>query len=697
MKKWILLVAILSTVGVVAWKIGNGNANKTTESNLLNYIPADTIYYVGGQSSKKIAEFMSKYPLFGGSTPSQNQQIKQALEAVKTEDAASTKFFTYLMDRYTETTDGTFGAFAEFTGFASTGPFVMYSHGIIPVFRVQLANTETFNTLIENAVKESGWQYKETNIGQHKVRLWPLDSEDIKMQLAVAVIDNIMTVTLLSATDDEATQQARLAMTKPKQSLAQSGELKNIKKQYKYNNTMVAFLSFQRIAQGILQPETNSFGQQLQQYLPEDIASSLKEKVTNDACRDDYNRMTSVVPRMVMGYRSNKLKGNDLDLSYHGIFEIDHESTISNLKKIRGHIPEHTLISEDKLFGFGLGINISSAPPALTAMWNAFISAEFKCDELISMQNQVKQGNPALLAMATGLVQGIQGVGASLYNIKWEDGSDYPSNASALISIAANDPQTIASLTTMVPFLSSVSIPADGTPTDIILPMMPPTIEIKAAIKGKSIVIYTGDQAQKVAEQLVNETLEPNGIYGLSANYRKFSEVLNNPINSFGQVGCIAQQEFIHMMNSSPMDFNMIIDAEDKGFAIYGDMVMSKPEMHKLNLVGEYSLQRLNESCKWEKAGNESVKQDGTGGYLENDDAGKCEVYKTGYKWKHNNGRIIMDTHMEKTRDSCNDDWVDSESQIYTCDVLNVREKQFDCIFDAGTTDATLYRYTRKN
>ncbi|WP_086929511.1 hypothetical protein [Agarilytica rhodophyticola] len=697
MKKWILIVAILSAAGVVGWQVGK-NTQASSGSELLHYIPADTIYYFGGESNKELANFLSKFPLMGGYTPSQSQQMEEAFELFAGQDAASIKFFTHLIKQYVDTTDGTFGAFADFTGLARTGPFVLYSHGMAPVFRMKLANSDTLNQMLEQASTESGWQYEEVIIDQHKVRVWPLNEADKKatlQQLAITIVDNVVTATLLAASDDEATKKERLAMTKPEQSIAQSGEIEAIKKRYKYTDDFILFFNLQRIARGILWPEKNSFGQQIQQYFSSDITEVLKENTT-EVCRQEYDQFISAIPRITAGYRSTQVNGESLDLSYHGILEIDHEFTTTHLQKMRGHIPQHTLKSDDKLFGLGIGFDVSNAPPALTALWNAFITTEFKCNTLVYAQNQVKQGNPALLAMATGLVQGIQGVGASLYSVKWEEGSDYPSDASALLSIAAKDPQTIVALTSMVPFLSSVSIPTDGTATDIVLPMMPPTIEIKAAIKGQHIVVYAGQQAQKVAESLANETLEPNGIYGLSANYRKFAEVLDNPISSFGQAGCIAQQEFIQLMDSSPMDFNFIMDAEKNGLSMFGDMTMSRPKLHDLNLVGEYSLQRLNESCKWEKAGNESVQQDGSGGYVEKDDAGKCELYKTGYKWRKTHNQIIMDTHMEKTRESCDDEWEDAQSQVYTCYLLNVSDKQFDCIYDAGTEDATLYRYTRK-
>ncbi len=698
MNKWILIVAALAIGGAafVQWQATHKSPVAQNDS-LLAYIPADTVYYLGGQTTDEIANFFKDYPL-STSTPSQKTQILSLIESWKAGDSPKQKFFKTLATQLVDMENSTINHLATRLGVSQTGPFALYSHGIAPVARIKLTSPSALTALVDEAVTESGWQFQEEVINENTIRLWELTQpgETVTVYFVMSTNSDTATFTFISSIDDDTTKWERLGLTKPTNSLETSQEVANIEASYSFNHMFTGFIHFERLTQAFLNPQANSFGKQFQQYLPEEEKAKMNESLTTE-CRQDYADLASGMPRFVVGYENIAIKNDRAEMSLNSIFEIKNAAINHELIKIRGHIPSHALSNENKIVYFGVGLSLDQLTPVLTNLWTQFVNATFTCDNLIQAQDQARKGNPSMLAMFMGMVQGIEGFGLSIYDVSWDEATPFiPQNISALASISAKNPQTLAGMSSMLPMLAGIQIPSDGSSVDIPLPMVPPNISVKAAIKGQQLVVYTGGKLDDTLTALEQEDLTPNGVYSFGLDYRRFPALGALNVGGLGgQQGCITQQEMLHMFSQTPMDVGYLADSTSNGFE--GKIAINMDRMNEtiLDLPGKYKLEYLNGTCQWEFTGIEEISSDNTGKYVEQDSDQSCNVFMSEYVWEQKLSHINITPSKEVSRDSCEEELVEQELLPYTCSLLNIKDDSFQCVFDAGTADAALYRYTR--
>ncbi|MFL0800103.1 MAG: hypothetical protein K6L80_06640 [Agarilytica sp.] len=698
MNKWILIVAALAISGAafVQWQATHKSPTPQDDS-LLAYIPADAVYYLGGQTTDDIADFFKDYPL-STSTPSQSAQMLTLMENWKAGNSPKQKFFKALVAKIVNAENSTVNRLATNLGLSQTGPFALYSHGIAPVARIKLTSPNALTALVDEAVAESGWQFQEEIMNENTIRLWELTQpgETVTVYFVISTNNDSATFTFISSVDDDTTKWERLGLTKPENSLKTSQEVANIESSYSFNHMFTGFIHFERLTQAFLNPETNSFGKQLQQYLPEQEKIKMNENLTAE-CRQDYAGLAAGMPRFVLGYENVAIQNDRLEMSLNTIFEIKNAAINQELIKIRGHIPSHALTNENKIAYLGVGISLDQLTPVLTNLWTQFVNASFTCEQLIQAQDQARKGNPAMLAMFMGMVQGIEGFGLSIYDVTWDDATPFvPQDISALASISAKNPQTLAGMSSMLPMLAGIQIPSDGSSVDIPLPMIPPNISVKAAIKGKQLVVYAGDKLGDTLTALEQEDLTPNGVYSFGLDYRRLPALGALNVGGLGgQEGCITQQEILHMFSQTPMDLGYLADNTINGLEGKATVHMDRTTETMLNLPGKYRLEYLNDACQWEFTGEEEILSDNTGSYVEQDENENCNVFMSEYSWEQQPDSIQITPSKEVSRETCNEELVEQELLPYACSLLNIKEDSFQCIFDAGTADAALYRYTR--
>lgn len=695
MTKWIIAVGLVcvSATAYIFWQSTQGSREGNGDS-LLEYVPADTIYYLGGKSTAEFTEFFNAIPM-NSSLPSQSAQFDTIMQSLNAGNSKPGKFFMHLIEAANNLENGSIGTFMQWLGVAKTGAFAIYSHGIAPVVRFELSSPAALLKLIDDAVAVSDWQYQEEIIDTNRIRLWQLTDADeaVTLYFVISTNDHTATLTFISSVDDDATKWERLGLTKPQNSIVTSKELESLKNTYGFNDFFNGFIHFERIANGFINPEQNAFGRQLQQYLPEEAKNKINQSLTTE-CRKDFASLAAGMPRAIFGYEDIQLSGNTMDMAVNTILEIKNPAVNLELNKIRGHIPAHALSASDKIAHFGAGINSEQLTPALTSLWALFVNADFSCEKLQQQQDLARKSNPAMLGMFLAMAQGVKGMGFSLYDISWGQGGLTPETVSALISVSAEDPQTLAGMTAMVPMLAGIQIPSDGSAVDIPLPMVPATISLKAAIKGKHLVVYSGDDLQAQLSALETEDLSPNGIYSFGINYRRLADLAQINLNGLGGASaCMMQQEFAHILNQMPMDLSYLLDSSANGIEGKISITMDKPELSSISFPGKYTLEFLNDSCQWQASGIDEVNADGTGRYAEQDENKECEVYISEYNWTQKSDRIVISPSREAKRENCSAAFEEQELKAYDCLLLNVKADQFQCLFDAGTEEASLYRY----
>ncbi len=717
MNKWIIvLVACAAAAGAAVFVLSpktseDGGSSETsmpviseskvTPSEVLSYVPADTVFYFGGTNSKELAEFMQGSKILG-STPSQIAVMEEAMSSMAEGGDKTALFFKSLYSNLIENTDGSFAEVVDFYGGSMIGSYAFYADGIVPVLRMPINDATKLFAQLDKVSAESGLTPEAKVFEGKNLKMWTLNEDpavEKQVKLIVADLGEMVVVTLMAGNDSDDALKKRLGFVKPEKSLADSGEIKQLQTQYKYTNDFIFSVNIVRIAQGFLDPENSEFGKGLLHYFSEP-GEGLDIDLTPE-CKADYANIFAKVPRIVGGYSKLDVNGNRLEMDFETLSEIKNPVVTQELMKIRGHIPEHALSAQGKLFNFGFGINADTFVPAATSLWNAFISAEFTCDNLIQAQDGARQANPAMAGMFLGMVQGLKGIGASVFDLEMDMQTMMPSKVSAMVSATAENPQTIAAMASMVPFLAGLQIPADGSAVDLALPMLPPSVSLKAAIKGKQIVIYTeGSEAQ--LEGLASEGTEGNGLYSFGLDYRKFSSMTDNLVKLGGDAAaaqgkvqnCASKEELKEMLKMLNMDFSVIIDITEKGNVMKMTGSMDKFENPKPNIAGTFNVDTFDEQCQWVELGVNQLRADGTGSYQEKSSDGECILYSSNFTWKKKGPRIVFSITDAKERDTCSGQWQAGDAMEQTCYLFGPESNGFKCLYDPGE-DPTAQRYTQ--
>lgn len=585
----------------------------------------------------------------------------------------------------------------EMTGISHTGSFAVYSSGALPVARVEVLSTAVLEAFVEDAVKESGWFYSLETIQGTPVRVWPLHTFENKRELSLALLiaEGVATLTVFSDQDSDKEKAERLALVLPEASLKSTGEVSTIKSKYDFTDYTVGFVHFERLVKGVFDSENNSFGRGLAKLIPREKWDAMNSEVSAE-CQVDFVKLANDAPRLVVGYTAVSVKNERLSMSFTTQQEIKNTPVLSELTKMQGHIPAHAQGSSDKLLGFGLGIDADTLTASALALWNQFINTQFSCDYLINAQAVAKETNPAILSRYTGMAQGIKGLGVSVYDVKVDEKTGSLSDLSAILSIATLNPETLASMAQGIPFINGPAIPVDGSSVAISIPMLPPSIELKASIQGQYLVLFSGPNEQ-VVQSMSQENLDANGLYSVALNYRRLAELdaLNVGQQQTGSAqSCVLQQQVKHFMSQMNMDVAVKLAINEHGFETAVDTTLEKSKNTKLNLGGEYAVEYLNDGCKWESTGTDVLDEDGTGRLEESN--GECITFQSDYNWIHSVDSLSLTPSSSSSRDSCEEQFIDDKLEPYACQVINVKDNSFQCVFDSGTEHASLYRYTKQ-
>jgi len=694
MKKWIGAGVLAAAAGAgLAWQQGWFGATPTGSAQLTEFVPADTVFYLGGQADAKQIEQMRQMPLMAQSQ-FQMKELMRELGDGRHDEAPQARFASALLRDFV-THSATYGTTMDHYGLDFTQPQAIYMDGMVPVLRFGLKDEQKFWQVLENASNESGLQPREITLEGTKVKLWRLTQPgDKSLELAVNVRDGIATLSAFHFLDKEADQLLRLALKAPEQALADSGELEQMQKAYGFDNSMLAFVHFERLAQGFLNPASNGLGQDIKAFFDAE-GKPLPAAELDAACRTDVETLIAQMPRMVGG-NTHVSSGTPIQITNLTVLELTNQELLNTLRGLRGHLPGHTR-SQDQVMGFGLGLNVDNLIPTATTLMQKISGYQTQCAQVQELQQKLAGANPAMMGMFTGMVQGTKGVGFSLYDLKLDPQTMQPGNLDFLLSVATENPNSLLGLLAMSPMGRQFQIPTDGSLTDIDLSFAMPGMSIKAGMQGQHLVAFSGDKAAKAAEALKNESLDANGINHISANYGRVadlveampSEVISQMDSGFSS-GCVMQAQVANMLRLQGSNLSYALDFSEQGLSTEMAITLDATAAKAVNPVGSYTLMDQSYDCEGGEAiGTEEIRADGTGQYLYND--GQCDLHRTEYSWSQEGNLFTLTAKENVSRDSCEDEWT-AETPVNSQCVLVPMETGFRCLYSDDESES-LFHY----
>ncbi len=328
-----------------------------------------------------------------------------------------------------------------------------------------------------------------------------------------------------------------LGLEKPDESLEASGKLRKIRKEWGYGDELAMYFDFKLLADALTGGESLA-ARQLQALSAKDESiESDFQVLTTEPCRGEIRQMAANWPMMVSGNRRFEVSDEIINFDSHLAMLLENESLRNTLKLLRGVVPV-SQSGSDAMMSLGVGLDVDSAPQ-LSAQLTEFIgSVNYDCEPL-RVLNKIGETDISTAAMGaamvSGFARGVKGFSVNLYDVDVNMEAGIPvENLDAAITVAAEDPSGLIQALQFLPQMSILSgLPFDGTAVSLndLLPIPTPEgVEIFAAVKDKSIVFFSGDNAKDFAGRLGGNGEE--GFIFSSLNTEKIIEKINSVVES---------------------------------------------------------------------------------------------------------------------------------------------------------------------
>jgi len=533
--------------------------------NVLQYIPADTPIFAAQLDPFPLKDYITSAPKMV------DPRDQQALQDLYDPAQPAINFLLSLIDSYqTGLTDA--DLFIKTFGVPDEVRAYFYTLGVLPVFKIEIANQQAIWDLLDKAEHDSGFTHKKGALAEINYRAYPLsDSTDsINAEVIVAIDKGLLTVTLNSSYQDSTLLPQALGLTKANDSLADSGVVKQLIKKYNFKQASVAFINHLELVKGLTTTEGNQLAKQLTRLDESQEGDRILSAIRTEQCSAEFAAIAEHWPRTVAGYTQLDISTQESTIAVSTTIESHNNVIVTALSDLRGFIPDYVNDLNSSIFAMGLGFDISNLSKTLNIVWRDLQTPSYRCQPLAKLQGDIQKSSE-LIAMAgigANMANGLQGVGLGLFDYTLKDMGNSPQLESldALVTLSAENPEQIFNSVKMfLPELQHLQLSYDSDPIELmkILPI-PPELNIapKLAINGKHLVIYNGQQAEKIANQLSSNALSKNGIYNLSFDFKKMITPILNATELSGE----EIPEEMRFLTEYDARLQMSFDVNEQGF-----------------------------------------------------------------------------------------------------------------------------------
>lgn len=393
---------------------------------------------------------------------------------------------------------------------------VFYGIGVMPAFRIELADGERFDALLDRVESRAGHTAERGSIDGLGYRR--IDLGSISAVLAVdgkQFVGGLLPNTLL----DKYLPMV-LGRTAPDRSVADEGAIDRLVERHGFTGYGEGYVRLDTLVSTVLGKADG---------LNAEIMTALDPSVVtvSRGCSQMTERLVANVPRMAVGVT----QVDDHRIIARGIWETN-DGVTAYLQRLAAPVngvgqPYQGLMS------MGMGFDLPQVRNAIEALLNAVIDAGGNCEWI--EPNQLKAVIPQLNLALGPMTAGLKGFNLRLDDLRLDPQTLQPADIRAGLLAAVDDPRGVFALAAMFnPELASIRVPTDGTlvPIGSHLGVAPGTPPLQVAIQGKSLLILAGDDAQAMADPLLNATpVEPPPLFVIDYGIRRLVEQLGDVLD----------------------------------------------------------------------------------------------------------------------------------------------------------------------
>lgn len=549
-------VLTVAVVGGAVWKFSGETPTETSVTNLttaelashsdhLALIPADTLFYMGSlepiPAKDMMASMSSMYQFVGPSKqPAMDELFSKA-------DSAGGKFAVSLFNFFMTGLSDPQVMFEQ-TGAKETLFYSVYSVGLMPVLRYE-ADKERFELFVTKLETDAHVSAVSKEVNGVVYRTYPLtDGAPKALELIVAHHDGDAIFTVALADTDQQDLSIVLGLTQPAKSLKDIGAVQQMKEEYGYLPASLGYLSVKEVITALTSSD-NSAGQTLAAL--GDGNQAWLQEMRSPACAAEFSGIADVWPRWVTGYRELEYSEKGFSGEFHMAIEIKHDALNATLQKIRGHLPSDLTSGMPHMFSMALGLDVSRIDEVLGEIAGHAEGLQYQCSLLQQLNGTTDaiNGVRPMAAMATGMARGLTGLRMSLFDIQGDLQSGEVSDVDAMVSLSGEQIRAFINIMlAMNPEGGMINIPTDGSPVALPLPVellqkaIKP-IEAYLAVKENHAVMFVGETAASIQEQVLDEALNEDGFLFFSMDYGKYMALRDSFMDITAQGQNVSQQE----------------------------------------------------------------------------------------------------------------------------------------------------------
>ena len=374
-----------------------------------------------------------------------------------------------------------------------------------------------------------------------------------------------------------------LGLQKPATSLESSGKVKDLRKEWSYDDQIMSFVDFKLIADAL----TDGDGTAASQLRGLVNSGELRDlEPLSDVCKAEVRQLADDWPMMVSGYRKFEVTDDSVIADSHFALLMDNQPLREFLQLVRGYVPV-SKTDTNALMSLGVGFDVDNLPQISGQLTDLLANVDYQCESLSEL-NKIGETDISAFSMGAvmvgGMARGIKGLSVNLYDAEINPESSFmPVNSlDAAIALVAEDPAVLLQTMRMLPQTGMLAeLPLDGTPMSLngVLPVpLPPQIELFAAVKGKNIVLYSGSEAKDFADRV--SSIGEEGFMLSTFNTAKILEKIGVVADQLPEelTGGEDMDAVFRMMESYPTgNLSYKFDFTDKGIEFEGVSDFERP------------------------------------------------------------------------------------------------------------------------
>ena len=511
-RKVIPVIAILA-LGLSA----TADAAKRKAKDILQYIPADSPY-VFAFTKPFPDKLMDKFDPMMDQTLGAYRKIinyemsKELVEMSADENSAAEAM--KLQDTMEE-----FLTLFSVEGLRDAGVgrgslMALYGDGVLPVLRIALTDSDAFDAALDRIESKAGEKMPTGTIGRESYRYFDAD----KLRIVIAVIGKDAVLALVPGSVSDERLEQTLGLSKPRNNLHRSKDLKKLAKEYGFTDHLVSYIDVERIASAFL-GDPNGENAELLAALDYDASA------ISDTCRDEFAELAGVTPRIVLGYT----EVGTAVLRTSMVFEL-RDDIAAGLAAVPAAVPG---LGPDLggLFSFGFSMDPLAMRNFYEARLDAMEADPFSCEHLAEMQAGVAKGREALAQPVPPVVYSFRGM---LANITGLEGMDLatetpPTSVDASMMFAIDNAQDLVTMAAMMsPEIAALNLLPDGKAKKLDLPQIAMVAqEAFAALSESGLSVSLGEGSEQNAEAMLQADVdESKPFVSMSMDAAKYYEFI---------------------------------------------------------------------------------------------------------------------------------------------------------------------------